>query len=65
MKRLFGMLLAFTAVIMIGACAADDDQVDVQGADEVYVPAPVMPEDTVMQDTMHMDHVTPDTVPEG
>jgi hypothetical protein len=66
MKRSIGTLAAFAAVFMLGACAPDDDQVQVQEAEEVHAPAPVMPLDTVMQDTMHMDHdAAHDTVPQG
>jgi hypothetical protein len=58
------------AILVLGACAPDDDQVDVQPVDEVQTPAPVMPEDTMMMhdtimpmDTLGADPAAPDTIP--
>jgi len=56
MKRSLMTVFAAGTVLVVGACAPDDDQAQVPQVDEVHTPAPVMPQDTMMMDTvMHHD----------
>jgi hypothetical protein len=59
MIRFAAALLA--AAPLLGACAPGSDQIEVQPVEEMRVPAPVMPDDTLVIDTI----MPPDTLPDG
>jgi hypothetical protein len=56
MNRSWMTMFAAATVLVVGACAPDDDQAEVQQVDEVHTPAPVMPEDTMMMHGDTLDH---------
>jgi hypothetical protein len=65
MKRAMFGLFAAAAIVATGACAPDDDQVEVQPVDEVTTPAPVMPQDTMLQDTIMPADTLPADTPQA
>jgi hypothetical protein len=58
MKRSMISMVAAVSLLVVGACAPDDDQAEVQRVDEVHTPAPVMPADTMMMHDTTMMHDT-------
>ncbi|HSJ14205.1 MAG TPA: hypothetical protein VK939_07310 [Longimicrobiales bacterium] len=68
MKSSVLTVLAASSLLVLGACAADDDVDDLDSVQEIETPAPApapapMPMDTMPMDTMPMDTMTPTTTP--
>jgi hypothetical protein len=67
MKRSLLTVFAASSLLVLGACAAEDDAADdLDAVQEIETPAPApapapMPMDTMMPDTMAIDTMAPTT----
>jgi hypothetical protein len=59
MSRSVLSAVAAATLLAVAACSPDDDRADVPYVDDVYAPAPVMPDDTMM---MRDTTLIPDTL---